>query len=312
MTAATALAARILTEGRSSTPTRCRWSISGLLWTPHLQLVGTDLMFASRTESPPVPPGTLHRPGKAHALEHVSSEWLLAAAGAVSSMHSTETMELLYHANWLPFSPAWSRRFPGSGAVNELVSADSKTAACLRARWTKSTDASWLHFSLRTSATSLSMPFKLYVSVAPVALRAAFPLIVAVLADHGAPTFKFSRTPRNLLRPDRMVVYTGSFSELQNVGSCLVDVIGDLPFQGVPFTAAVLGSPAVSWARDPPPAVRPFAASWRRWVAKKLAAYLHASDASTADGRVAFALERLQQDGVDVGRWCPEETLWSL
>lgn len=227
-------------------------------------------------------------------------------------MNSSQTTEFLYHSNWLPFTSAWSRRFPHSDAVKEVVSTDAETAACLRTHWNASTDASWFHWNQRMPGSGQSRPFKLYVSLAPVALRQAFPLTVAALSNHGAPTFKFSRTPRNLLRPDRMVIYTSSHDELQIIGSCLLDAVGDMPFQGVPFTAAFSGCPAVSWGADPPSEVRPFAASWRRWIARKLAAYLHASDASTPEGRAGFAIDRLQQDGVDIERWCPADSLWGL
>lgn len=242
------------------------------------------------------------------ALGRISESVLLTAAALAPSSDSEATAELLYHGNWLPLSPGWLERFPGEEAVTRFV-IDGSADALLASRWLRTRDRSWIHWNA-ACATGVVCPFKVYVSVAPDDLPAAFGRCVEVLTAQGTRSFKLSRHPRALLRPDRLVAYCATRAETEALVPVLDTCLAGLAVQGVPFTAAMV-SPAVSWARDPPPRVTAFAPSWRRWVARKLAAYLHASDAADASARRAFACARLREDGVDTDVWSPCDSLWA-
>jgi hypothetical protein len=238
------------------------------------------------------------------SVRSISMAAIRTAAATTPTMHSGTTTELLYHANWLPFSPQWSRKFRSVSDVSDALLSDPATAETLRTGWRSTTDPYWVHWSPLQRAHGGYPQFKLYISVLPDQFVRAFPAIVSSLFAGGCPTFKVSADPRSMLRPDRLVLYVHDSDALERLGKELVASVGHLPFQGVPFTATVDGSDAVTWASDPTRAQRPYASSWRRWVCRKLSAYLHASDSDAIDEKVAFALDHLRRDGVDVDRWC--------
>lgn len=108
-----------------------------------------------------------------------------------------------------------------------------------------------------------------------------------------------------------MVVYVRSRPELDDLATGLRPSLDGFAAQGVPFTASLHPTGVLSWGHDPPSEVRPFAPSWRRWLTKKLASYLSASDASDPAERVAFAHRCLIADGVDPSTWSPRPDLWA-
>jgi hypothetical protein len=234
-------------------------------------------------------------------LADLSARILLAAAATTPGTESRHTANLLYHGNWLPVTPAWRLRFPDDAAVERYVVGETETRA-----WLRTVDATWIHWR-----NGRAGPFKVYVSVQPDALPDVFACAVDVLAAEGVPAFKVSRTARGLLRPDRMVAYCTSVEQTQRLVAVLSEALHDVPPHGVAFTAPARANPAVSWARDPPPSVASYAPSWRRWVCRKHAGYLHASDASDAAGRAAWARARIRADGVDTSTWAPGRRLWA-
>jgi hypothetical protein len=134
---------------------------------------------------------------------------------------------------------------------------------------------------------------------------------VRVFADQQVRAFKISNNARGILRPDRVVAYLADEAHARRVGTALVDALGAATPQGVPFTAPVAGSGLVSYGLDPPQPIAAYGPSWRRWVTRKLAAYLQASDASTAVDRARFALRCLEADGIDTRTWTPAGLGWA-
>jgi hypothetical protein len=240
-------------------------------------------------------------------MARLSEEVLLTAAALAPASDSQATAEVLYHGNWLPLSPAWLTRFPDEEAVARFV--HGPASALLAARWLQESDAGWIHWRA-SGATGVRCPFKVYVSVVPDEMPAAFERYVEVLSEQRTRSFKVSRHPRALLRPDRLVAYCATRAQTDALVLALDRALAGFSPQGVPFTAAA-PNPVVSWARDPPARVATYAPSWRRWVTRKLAGYLHASDAPEAAGRSAFARARLRDDGVDVDHWAPGSALWA-
>jgi hypothetical protein len=89
-------------------------------------------------------------------------------------------------------------------------------------------------------------------------------------------------------------------------------LLGDLPAQGVPFTAALSKGRLVSWGMDPhPEAFDPSgtASSWRTWIATRLATTLidakRSGVASIEPWR--FALDRVAREGIDTRTWTPTQ-----
>lgn len=245
-------------------------------------------------------------------LAKLSRRVLYASATMLSSMDSRGVAGFLYHANWWPLSPTWLHRFPDQLAVAALLQ-DGETGDLLKQHWIANGHSEWLFWQSRRAAAEADNRFKLYISARPTDIAQTFIRAIPVLSEMDAPTFKVSKHPRSLLRPDRMVVYLPTRAVAQDVGLALGRALGEeAPAQGVPFTAAVVESGLVSWGCDPPAAVRRFAGSWRQWITRKLAGYLCASDAPSAAGRVEFALARLGEDGVDTDRWAPREGVWAL
>jgi hypothetical protein len=243
-------------------------------------------------------------------LRRLSDGALAAAAQLCRTTDGHGLASFLYLANWVPFSPVWARRFPDVPALEQFLVGDDAVGSLLARRWRPRHDAQWFHWEPRTPVRS-STTRKLYVSSRPDDAADVLRRTVEVMADGDAPPFKVTRLPRGLLRPDRLVVYVRSSQELDDLAAALEPALTGYRPQGVPFTASAGRSGIVSWGVDPPASVREFGASWRRWVTRKLAAYLCASDADDAPGRAAFARARIHDDGVDPASWAPTPDLWA-
>jgi hypothetical protein len=151
--------------------------------------------------------------------------------------------------------------------------------------------------------------YKLYLSPTIEALPRVFETTVRILADAGVSAFKVGGSPRDLARPDKLVVYFRSRDRALECGELLSAALTGTDVQGVPFSAALHDDGLVSWGMDPADRLgRAPETSWRRWICRRLAHYLTAKSSAT-DSSVPpweFALERLRLDGVDTTRWEPD------
>jgi hypothetical protein len=247
------------------------------------------------------------------SIAQLSQTALLSAAACVPANDSEATAGLLYHSNWLPLSPEWLQRFPDEAAITQFVAGGAEVARTLASDWIRSQDQHWISWRGRRhrAAPQPISSFKIYVSVMPDYLPEAFGRAVEVYTSAATASFKLSRRPRALLRPDRLVAYCQTRAAVEELVDKLAGV-AKLPVHGVPFTASQAEGAAVSWAQDPPSAVAGYAGSWRRWITRKLAGYLHASDSSSAAGRAAFALGQLGADGVDTTAWIRPSEAWEV
>ena len=238
-------------------------------------------------------------------LARLSEAVLLTAAALAPASDSEATAEMLYHGNWLPLSPDWLARFPDEEAVARFV--HGSTAGTLAGRWLQTRDASWVHWHA-SGSTGVRCPFKVYASVVPDELPAAFERYVEVLSGQATRSFKLSRHPRGLLRPDRLVAYCATRAETEELVHALDRALAGVAAQGVPFTATA-SNPVVSWAVDPP-------AGWRRMRragggglrASSPAICMQATHPVPLGGQRLRA--RLRDDGVDVDTWTPSSALW--
>ena len=152
--------------------------------------------------------------------------------------------------------------------------------------------------------------YKLYVSPQPDHVALALAATVKVLSNAGAPSLKIAGTLTGLLRPDKIVCYFDSFSQLSEAAAELGNELAGVAAQGVPFTSELAGEGLISWGVDPAANEGAFGwlgrQSWRLWVTNHLAASLAAA-ASGSVPRWRFALDRLSLEGVDLRTWAPRD-----
>jgi hypothetical protein len=168
---------------------------------------------------------------------------------------------------------------------------------------------SWASRVVSDPADLDPLVYKLYISPRwehlGVAVRSSLP----VLAEIGAPAFKWGRELTGILRPDKFVVYFRDRDSLCQAAERLLAALCGLPAQGVPFTAEIGGAGLLSWAKDPLPRRDVTRVenhqSWRQWVSGCLAESLTAAGPVSVDGVEPWelALERLRRDGVDPRSW---------
>jgi hypothetical protein len=259
------------------------------------------------------PPGAARRAMRAGTLAVEALQY----AQSLGATSARDIAQRLYDFNRLPETTTWRSRLASPASVREYlgVSGPGEVARLLRAHWfaprTWRRGAPWLMWRARTPQPD-SGGYKVYVSPALKALPDAFSATVRTLTTIGAPEFKVGRDLWGLLRPDKLVIYFSSQSDLQRGLRVLRAALHGLPAHGVPFAAAGDDSSLLFWGVDPPSdssvaAVRG-TESWRRWIAVQLAVYLCAaktSPTSTVEPWI-FALDRLALDGVDVHRWVLE------
>jgi hypothetical protein len=171
----------------------------------------------------------------------------------------------------------------------------------MEAAYDATTLPGWYAFSRRHTPVQLTAACKLYVSPRPEALADAFPQIVAELVEASVRSFKVGRGSDGLLRPDKVIAYFDSRSELDTVARGLERGLRGCPAQGVPFTAELAGDGLLSWGVDPPlghPAM-----SWRAWVTGRLAERLVAHQAVSLPDPVDATLGDMRRAGVDPNGW---------
>jgi hypothetical protein len=228
----------------------------------------------------------------------------------------------LYSYGAIPLTAAWERRLLDGPAVLDFLGAADGTSLRrdIDASWRahESGSTGWLAFSGvngRRPRTS-DGTYKLYASVLPSAMPAAFAAVVDALSSRDRVQFKVGANAAGLLRPDKLVMYFDALEPLLDVAAELAPTLAALPPHGVPFTAEVARDGTLSWGMDPPRDERTLSwqgnDSWRLWLVRRLAAAIIAAQHDRPGGIEPwqFALERLRLDGVDVDRWSPSHADW--
>jgi hypothetical protein len=114
-----------------------------------------------------------------------------------------------------------------------------------------------------------------------------------------------------LARPDKLVAYFPAFEPLERTALRLAPRLRGVPAHGVPFTAGLSEDGMLSWGLDPPDspdAAWSERASWRSWIALRLAAGIIDARASRVPAEPwRHALERLRAAGIDTTTWTPTD-----
>jgi hypothetical protein len=237
----------------------------------------------------------------------------LAFAALVASRQAHELADRLYHYNTLPRSPEWLRRCPDDAAASEFLtptSGSTETHSVIVGPW-RVWDTSRPEL-LRDRG--IAPTYKLYISVTPSSSRTATTALLETLGRRDGPfSCKLGQDMASVLRPDRLVAYFNAPASLRATAERLKHRLIGMPAHGVPFTAPLEPTGVLSWGVD-------FAytgelgshlreRSWRGWVTSRLATALVNADRSGAVDRVAFALDRVALDGVQIGSWTPSSAL---
>ncbi len=260
----------------------------------------------------------------------------------------------LYTANSVPLTPGWLARFPDPEATERHLGLhpSGRTRGRLGRRWRRvaappAADvwSLWRPLDEHGAGRAAGPQYKLYVSPRPDMTSRCLALVVTALLDsdtsgtdavrddmgdtrgargaRGAGGaggvrvwLKAVRTPRGLLRPDKIVLYLASPGELHRLAAVLADRLDGLPGQGVPFAARFESERVLlSWGVDPPDERGDASLprhSWRSWLSGRLAsALVRAQNLGVGADAWRFALMRVRCDGVDPATWHPASDLWA-
>jgi len=219
----------------------------------------------------------------------------------------------LYDYNRIPASARWRSRFPDPSAVAELLDLENAAFGPFRS------DGHWAAWQAAASGHGSSSPtFKLYVSPAIEQLRETLHAATAVAAVPRVFGMKVGCDLYGILRPDKIVLYLKTFSDLQETAARFLRRMSGCPGHGVPFSADLDGGTLLSWGVDPPRDAHSVPwlqnESWRIRVTNRLACALVLAKSSAADSdgvRIEpwrFAMERVRLEGVDTRTWTPSAT----
>jgi hypothetical protein len=298
----------------------------------HLLEIQVDRRFVSGASAH----AALHtgdRKDPAHPLGSLSIE-AIRYAEAITTGGVPELAARIYCYHREPVSPQWLRRLPTPPDLDRYlgIEGNDRLASQLARHWrpVASGDHGWRHWRSRFwddhRATS-GLRYKLYFSPTAEALPAALESFVEAMTDVRAPTFKVGGNLPGLLRPDKVVAYFASYDELAAAAARLGPRHPEWPVHGVPFTGVIDPVGLVSWGLDPPSAPPgaaqtgqlslspyPGEASWRLWVAFRLATALRSAQRTEAPGVPPwrFALDRLELEGVDTTTWTPAGDAWQV
>jgi hypothetical protein len=215
----------------------------------------------------------------------------------------------LYFFGRAPVTPRWHRRLSNRDAVQSFLGLRGAATAAWRCSAKSPGGDAWLHWAARTEQQPVRpLPYKLYISPTLAAMPAVVAEVLEVFADNGVRHFKVGASAAGLARPDKFVAYFPTFPPLEQVAQQLAARVSGLPVHGVPFTAALTEDGMLSWGLDPPDVPDgDFAerASWRSWIALRLAAGIIDARGAAQPWRHAF--ERLRAAGVDTATWTPTD-----
>jgi hypothetical protein len=259
--------------------------------------------------------------GQENKLFHLSVD-ALRYAQQLKLSDAVELSRQLYFYNRMAASPRWRQELPTVDKVAEYlgIKPGGPCHAILEKHWElvpcRSEYGSWLIWQTHNLPLQTHNGiYKLYVSPHPLHMREAFEETVKILADLGVHAFKVGRDIFGLLRPDKMMIYFTTLSDLKAAAEHLSYRLRRIPAHGVPFTSPLDAKGLLSWGMDPPEQVALFSGqrlSWRRWLIDRLAsALILASQSGSTLEPWQFAKERIRLEGVDPASWTPPVTLWN-
>jgi hypothetical protein len=224
----------------------------------------------------------------------------------------------LYLFNRRPCTHAWATRLSSPERILAYV-ADAATSERLEDSWemlNRVQSSGWLSWRHTRPLRFVDRRiYKLYVSPQLEDLPSTFHQVVRVLTAHRVARFKLGGTVHGLLRPDKCVAYFGDRGALLAAADALAEKLGSIRVHGVPFTASLEDSGVLSWGIDPPSTNEQGGselASWRLWVAQRVAVSLMRARASRLemDDAIRYTKDRLGLEGVQAETWAPCDDIY--
>ncbi|MGZ9241817.1 MAG: hypothetical protein ACXW6K_15155 [Candidatus Binatia bacterium] len=239
----------------------------------------------------------------------------LKYADALGELPVPELTRRLYDFGRRPVTAAQKRAFlhPDTDFFGSLL---NSVGSVLSTNWIRSpsADASWIMWRpIRIRGENEGVRYKLYVSPGLSDVAAAFRASADILGQSpGVRGLKIGRGLAGLTRADKIVAYFSRLDDLQQAGLRIQRELEGCTVHGVPFTAELSGDGLLSWGADPPRTDPSQRASWRLWLAGKLAAHFEVGRRSHTSGATwPFVLDRIRLDGVNPDTWVPDVGLWS-
>lgn len=230
----------------------------------------------------------------------------------------------MYFYNRSPATPEWKRRCRSPESIAEFLGIDLSTAhgKILDRNWARiplSPENDWWFMwqpKRRNRDREKTLTYKLYISPQCDYIQDALQVLVTVLTNSQAKSFKVGNDVYGLLRPDKMVAYFNSMVDLQEAASELQKQLMGCPAQGTPFTAELGCDGLISWGIDPPSDRHVISwlgdRSWRLWITNNLATALSSAKVlSNSDAEPwQLALNRLSLEGINTSTWAPVDSNW--
>jgi len=233
---------------------------------------------------------------------------------ALGALGIPEMTRRLYDFGRQPPTPAQKRAFHQSG-IDAAAGALATARRALDRHWApaRSMDSYWIRWRpIKAGDPGEPTRFKLYASPALADVAEAFHAAAEILGQSpGVRGLKLGRGLPGLTRPDKLVAYFSRRDDLQEAGWRLHQRLQACRVQGVPFTAELSADGLLSWGADPPRTGPGQPASWRFWLAGKLAMHLETARKAGVAGPIwPIVLDRLRADGVNPQTWVPASDLW--
>lgn len=240
----------------------------------------------------------------------------LEYAEALDTVSVPELSHSLYCYNRFPASARWRRLLCDRGSVESYLGINrGRLADMLDAGWIRLPErsaAGWIAWQSNRLAPKLaSQTFKLYVSPTCAAVGHVLGCVIEAASRFGASHWKIGSDVYGLLRSDKLILYFGCFTDLQEAAAHLKERLEGCPSQGVPFTGELEHRGLLSWGIDPPPEKNSVPwlerESWRRRICNRLASALLLAKRAPIS-RISpsrFAALRLRLEGIDTDTWTP-------
>jgi hypothetical protein len=250
--------------------------------------------------------------GSSNGLDRLSYLALLYATLLPHSFEAEELAYRLYTFNSVPLTAEWERRLATPAAITASLGLSHAPVKTLLRSAFRSTGhingrTPWIQWTLKEFEPSKSLHYKIYVSTPLENLSDVVETVAGICERLRLPVFKVGTTLRNLLRPDRLIIYATDDLQLHGAIDALRCGLGQCEGSGVPFTAPVSRSPALSWGVDPATddmGGSALHASWRSTIASLIGATIAKSKSfGSADEIIRFCLGRLRLEGIEPFGW---------
>jgi hypothetical protein len=165
--------------------------------------------------------------------------------------------ERLYLYHRIPVTRCWKALWPDDQAVLEHIGMIPGGSHHMRLQphFSRSSalgpGAQWLFWRRRErryNGLSRASRHKLYFSPQPRYLCAALSELFKLLPASGATCFKIGPNAHGLLRPDKVIVYFSTFSDLRMFADDLMPRLAGIDAHGVPFSSQIDSYGLLSWA----------------------------------------------------------------